>query len=694
MAGSGGRKSFRRDKRLRDARRAGQKLPSRTIQPSVSSSTSFASTSSTTQPSRMQTPLMSKAGASAEDSILLSSGGSSDSSFSPVVESRQSSTCVLKTPESDSDDSVDELLDSFDTEKKERSLAKIDYIEKLRVFNQSLNEFPQLQVLMKNRLNKNSSDKDSASFGKEMIMSCVSGIISHRDEFLLKARDVDKISQGDLVDRVNRLLPVSISVKKISKVTAASLLVDFWFLYRELELSSPRYSRDSKTENRDFVGMLQRIEHVTKDEIDESNVIEKALKSIAISKQERERLYKQGGGFLSKNKKLHNCPKCLHGYVDEPPSNKNALKKNAEETTVWTRQCQMLEDFEKGVSNEFPKDKNGRQLYKIVAPKLVPLLGHCHCVQLHASYTNPAHKCPVNCEDKKTKIQYPQGQCPICKCNCSFVYDLKKHNTILAAIEYEKKQQKSITPTNRAAAKDYLVQAAKAGTIVREEALHSLAQQRDNGLLNAKEDDINRQSTLLGQQAHATFIVNNPPSLQASQHLRRQMRVAQHPDGPVFANLGGDPSKATNMRSYSKSTAAQQRARNTGLHPMVDNSSFASADSTLSTSSSMIGPPTIVTQQQHHRQQTPQRANKKNGRKRVKKHIYSALSSTEQPPTPLTTEAMAVVLETMAEEKTSAVVARIDDAEEDGMEIGTSQDIMAQCVVMQKALLKRDRDFS
>ena len=169
--------------------------------------------------------------------------------------------------------------------------------------------------------------------------------------------------------------------------------------------------------------------------------------------------------------------------------------------------------------------------------------------------------------------------------------------------------------------------------------------------------------------------------------MNRQIRIAQHPDGPVFADLGGDPSNTINMRSYSKSTAAQQRARNTGLHPMVTSNraaSFASADSTLSTSSSTPNQPTII--------QTPQRI--ENGRKRVKKRIYNALSvkSPSQLPSPATTEAMAVVLQTMAEEKRSAVTTRIEDAVEEGMDVGGSQDIMTQCVVMQKALLQRNRD--
>lgn len=99
-------------------------------------------------------------------------------------------------------------------------------------------------------------------------MSCVSGIIYHRDEFIAKARDIDNKSQGDLFDRINRLVPLSLTIKKLNKGTAVGLLVDFWFLYRELDISLPHYSRDSKTDNRDFMGILQRIENVTKDKID------------------------------------------------------------------------------------------------------------------------------------------------------------------------------------------------------------------------------------------------------------------------------------------------------------------------------------------------------------------------------------------------------------------------------------------
>ena len=681
MAGDG-RKAFCRDRRQRKMRRVQQHLPSHTSQ------TASVSSSTTQPPSSLS---VARAGASVENSIELSSSDSNSSDQSLYDD--MGSSPPLKSHESDNNDSSgDELLNYFEKEKEERARAKSEYLAKLQEFNHSLDEFPQLQVLMKNRLNKNSSDRDSASFGREMIMSCVNGVILHRDEFLAKARQIDTLSEGDLLDRINSLLPMSIC-KKFNKVAAAGVLVDFWFLYCELEITSPRYSRESKLANRDFVGMLTRIEQITKEEIDESAVRDKTLKSVVIVRKEKDRLYKQGGGYLSSNKKLHKCPKCTHGFVDEPPSNKNAKKKNTEETTNWKRQCLKLDDFEKGISDAFPTDKHGRQLLKIPAPKLVPLLGHCHCVQLHASYTNSMNKCPVDCVDPETKIQHPHGECPICKCTCSFVYELKKHDTIVAAVEFEKKEKKAITPTNRAAATNYLVQVAKAASIVQAEALSMLNQHRAEGLVHASTDDIARQAANLGHHAHATFIANNPPSLQASQHLNRQIRVARHEDGAVFTNHRGDPSKTMNMRSYSKSTAAHQRARNTGLHPMPNSndcmSSFASADSTLSTSSSTPHPPIIAIQAQ----QPPTPKQHRNGRKRVKKHIYSALSA-EEPPTPLTTEAMAVVLDAMAQEQKSAVVARIDDAEEDGMSQGMSQGIMTQCVMMQKALLKRDRDCS
>ena len=189
-------------------------------------------------------------------------------------------------------------------------------------------------------------------------------------------------------------------------------------------------------------------------EIDESAVIKKALKSVSVSKEEKDQLFKQGGGFLSRNKKLHNCPKCVHGYVDEPPSNKIALKKNAEETAVWKKQRKKLEDFEMGASNDFPTDKNGRQLLQIVAPKLVPLLGHCHCVQLHVSFTNPILNCPVNGEDPKTKVQHPRGECPIWKCTCSFIYDLKKHDE--SWLQLRSKKAKTCHHTNKSGSRKRL----------------------------------------------------------------------------------------------------------------------------------------------------------------------------------------------------------------------------------------------
>ena len=197
----------------------------------------------------------------------------------------------------------------------------------------------------------------------------------------------------------------------------------------------------------------------------------------------------------------------------------------------------------------------------------------------------------MNCKDPKTKIQHPRGECPICKCTCSFVFDLKRHDSIFAAVEYKKKAKKGHSPTNRAAAKDYLVQAAKAGTIIRTKASSSLGRQQEEGLLQSTDDEISRQSANLGHHAHAAFIANNPPSLQASHHLKRQIKIAQHPNGAVFANLRGNLTQPINTRSYSKSTAAQQCRRNTGLYALqnpVSSVSIESVNSTMSTSSSSI----------------------------------------------------------------------------------------------------------
>lgn len=249
-----------------------------------------------------------------------------------------------------------------------------------------------------------------------------------------------------------------------------------------------------------------------------------------------------------------------------------------------------------------------------------------------------------------------------------------------------------------------MVQAAKAGTIVRTEASSSLSRQREEGLLQSTDDEISRQSANLGHHAHATFIANNPPSLQASHHLKRQIEIAQHPNGAVFANLCGDSTQPSNMRSYNKSTAAQQRGRNTGLHAMqnpVSSFSIESVNSTMSTSSSSIPhPPRSATtqhqqehqQQQHQRQQTPPNAAVIRGRRRIKKRMYNNFSMSPAP-SPATTEALAVVLETIAEgNSTNAVVTRIDEAVEDGMEEGESQDVVKQCVLMQKAYLKKARE--
>lgn len=567
MASRGGRKpSSARDRRSRQMRRVPKQSCPSHIQPDTVNSSDVSNPTLLACASRASSSAYS--GLTAEDSILLSSGGdsSSESSQSAPSKSNLTSRANLKKPESDSD-SDDDYIEYFENEHEKRQ-GKNSNAEKLKVFKESLEDIAELQVLMKNRLNKNASGKDSSSFAKEMIMRCASDIASHREEFLKKAQENDKHSQGDLVTRVDGILPISLP-KKFNKVDAVGMLVDFWWLYREMEVLSPRYSRECEKDKTDYVAMLQRTEMFVREDIKQVAISNKLLKSVSVSKVESDRLFKQDGGFLSQNKKLRNCPKCGHCFVDEPPSNKDVKKKNNQLTAEFQRQGKVLHDFELGISDVFPVDKKtGKQLHEIKAPTFGALLGHCHCVQLHASLNNPSHKCPWECKDPKTKKQFNRGDCPLCNCTCSFIYQLKNHDAVVTAVLTEKKNQTTVTPGRRAAASNFLVQAATAGSMMRDNAMSSLERQRKDGSLQTTDDEILRYAKNQGCHAQALWITNNPPSLEAHQLLSREIRLAQHPNGPVFTNLHGHEDRPTSMRNFKSSTATNQRARNSGLHNM------------------------------------------------------------------------------------------------------------------------------
>ena len=109
------------------------------------------------------------------------------------------------------------------------------------------------------------------------------------------------------------------------------------------------FSRKNERSLEDFIGVLQRIECLTVNALNEEAISEKLLKSIAVPIQEQQRKYKQEGGFLSSNKKLRFCPKCAHGFCDEPPANKNKTKKNANSTAAWKKLSKAIEDFDLGI---------------------------------------------------------------------------------------------------------------------------------------------------------------------------------------------------------------------------------------------------------------------------------------------------------------------------------------------------------
>jgi hypothetical protein len=147
---------------------------------------------------------------------------------------------------------------------------------------------------------------------------------------------------------------------------------------------------------------------------------DKNSKSIKLTAGQMVRTYLENG-FAVDRKVYVGCPKCNHGFIDHPNSNKTAKKKNTSATAEWNTKRSIMQEWKEGKGSAL-RDEKGVIVTKIPNPKFVPEIIVCHCWQNHHSRMAGGMKCPFNCYDTKTGIQYDMGSCPMsCRCDCSFV---------------------------------------------------------------------------------------------------------------------------------------------------------------------------------------------------------------------------------------------------------------------------------
>ena len=112
-----------------------------------------------------------------------------------------------------------------------------------------------------------------------------------------------------------------------------------------------------------------------------------------------------------------------------------------------------MEEYKNGDHSDPP-------IKKISNPTLLPILLRCHCLTNFHSLVRGGRKCHFGCRvDGK---QYPLGQCPVCKCNCTFVCDRTKYVDMKRRYEMLRMKEDT-TADEREEANTYLDRACRFG---------------------------------------------------------------------------------------------------------------------------------------------------------------------------------------------------------------------------------------
>ncbi len=202
---------------------------------------------------------------------------------------------------------------------------------------------------------------------------------------------------------------------------------------------------------------------------------------------------------------------------------------------------------------------NGKVVNKVSNPSRHKQLIRCSCYQNYTSFALGGKQCRFGC--KIDGEQYPLGECPCCKCSCSFVFDDIDHDE--TARHFEMQRLRSVTNDDqRAAANKYLDKAAEIGRIQRDQFATSLNDAKENGDVELATDEVAALATKAGRNSQAHYIVHNPPPQNAQSFFRTVVAQADNQRGPAYSNVTN-----TNMRNHGGGgpQAATARARNTRL---------------------------------------------------------------------------------------------------------------------------------
>ena len=417
---------------------------------------------------------------------------------------------------------------------------------------------PSIKSLMTAKLSsKSNGEENNAEYLKQLL----NNILKNRNSIIAAIKSVSV----ELYKRARMIIPTSVKARAKKGDVVDGLMSCFQILHELFQYDNHHLNRRVLNDIENAIHQLETTMHecIAERENGKKKKEDTRAKPIKLPREDMMREYGKGGGKEWRgdrneggDDKVVGCACCGLKNFDKHPSYDENVRYNNKLSKEFDKVRRQIQAFKDGDSTQPPLDKDGKPITSIANPKLRALMFQCHNHQNWNSCVPTGKKCRFAClYDGK---QYPPGKCPVCVSACCYVWDRNNHAELCQYFEL-KRLSKESSPSDKAAAAEYLDSVHKFGNTARQEVADDLNNMKDDGLIDLSHDEIEETAEVMGGEKAARFMVHNPCGQQSLTLFQRAVAKAGHPNGPAWsATLNQD------MRQHS---ASRQRAVNTRIEP-------------------------------------------------------------------------------------------------------------------------------
>ena len=422
------------------------------------------------------------------------------------------------------------------------------------------------------------------SFGSNRLKSVCRAALANRDNLAEVSKLIHEQCNGENEEYYETLrvraqsLPKTLRQKDSGLYQLANMVISLYSLYEDIDAAISatmiRYNKWSRVYSsgfNDIVGIMEQVKEEVKETRIAASTSDKMLSTETVSRTERERKFCAGGGFLSGVSSYHVCPKCKHSNVDELPGNNNIVEENQASMQEFLKINKHWKEFQAGARHDAPTTNSGRKILNNPPPKpkFKKVLLHCHCHQMRKARSgdsNAQSTCPILCKDPATGKLYRGNSCPICTCQCNFVFDKARIAEIHTAVQMQQSNSMNLDlsmENQRHEANAFLNNAHNQSIIDRQAASQYIIQQKAVGQMQCDAIQESRYISDVASLSRASYYVQTAPNLPAERYLTSMVDSVQGQNPTMIMHAGVQ----RDLRVSATTTAAAVRANNNNFIP-------------------------------------------------------------------------------------------------------------------------------